>query len=227
MARYTPLQKWEKFGRLTALWECELREYWRKWARRHYEYFICDCWNKVWVKTDYVKRWHTQSCWCYARDCTIKRSTKHWWAKKWVHDKLYDIYCGILERCNNENSNCYWDYWWRWIKCLWNSYEEFKADMWEWYLEHVRECWEKDTQIDRINNNWNYCKENCRRVTRKENSRNRRSNIFVERRWQKMILIDVYNKSNPIVKYSTFMYRYHHWWDLERALYTPVQWFKL
>lgn len=42
------------------------------------------------------------------------------------------------------------------------------------YLEHVKEFGQKDTQIDRTNNNGNYCKENCKWVTREENSYNTR-----------------------------------------------------
>lgn len=216
-----PLEKWERFWRLTSLWRCELREYWHQWNKRHYEYFICDCGSKIRLKTCDVKNWHTKSCWCFRIDNTINRSTIHWWAKRKWHEKLYDIYCWILERCNNKMSKSYQNYWGRWIKCLRTTYEEFKNDMWEWYVKHIKKYW-KNTQIDRINNNWNYCKENCRRVTCKENSRNKRNNIYEFWNWEKMLLIDIYNDSNCVVKYSTFMYRYHHWRDLESALFTPV-----
>jgi hypothetical protein len=40
------------------------------------------------------------------------------------------------------------------------------------YIEHYNQYGEKNTQIDRINNNGNYSKENCRRVTAKQNHPN-------------------------------------------------------
>jgi hypothetical protein len=46
--------------------------------------------------------------------------------------------------------------------------------MWESYEIHVKEYWEKNTTIDRINPNLNYCKENCRWATWKEQSLNKR-----------------------------------------------------
>ena len=46
--------------------------------------------------------------------------------------------------------------------------------MYDSYLQHLTEYWEKDTTLDRIDNDWNYCKENCKRSTRREQSKNTR-----------------------------------------------------
>ena len=44
--------------------------------------------------------------------------------------------------------------------------------MWESFYRHIAEywTWRKNCQLDRINNDWNYCKENCRWVTAKQNN---------------------------------------------------------
>ena len=41
----------------------------------------------------------------------------------------------------------------RWIKCEWGTFEDFYKDMWPTYQEWL--------SIERVNNNWNYCRENC------------------------------------------------------------------
>lgn len=78
----------------------------------------------------------------------------------------------------------YENYWWRWIKMLWGSFDEFMNDMREDYLQFTKEHWINNTTIDRIDVNWNYCKENCKYVTRAEQGSNRRDTLNVDIDWE-------------------------------------------
>ena len=54
----------------------------------------------------------------------------------------------------------------------WHKAENFI----KWALENGYKKW---LQIDRIDNNGNYCPDNCRWVTAKQNSRNRRNTVLL------------------------------------------------
>lgn len=75
----------------------------------------------------------------------------------------------MKSRCSNEKNTRYSDYGGRGIKVCdeWlNSFESFYRDMGEGYKEGL--------QIDRIDNNRGYSKDNCRWVYRSINARNQR-----------------------------------------------------
>lgn len=95
----------------------------------------------------------------------------------YVHD-LYILYRWIRARCERKSNISYKNYWWRWIKCLWRKFDDFKKDMYDSYVEHIKKFWKGQTSIDRIDNDWNYCKENCEWKTKKEQARNKRNIIF-------------------------------------------------
>lgn len=116
---------------------------------------------------------------------TIITMLIHWLRKRDWNQRFGGIFNAINQRCNNPNNKNYPLYWWRWIKNERSDLLSFKDDMYPSYLEHCEKYWEKNTSIDRINPDWNYNKENCRRVTQKEQMNNLRTNIVVTIDWVK------------------------------------------
>lgn len=102
------------------------------------------------------------------------KNTQFW--KKWS---------GISSRCNksskSENRSLkYYRDKGIIVEKRWEQFSNFFEDMYDSYAEHVKEFGEKNTTIDRINSSGNYCKENCRWATIKEQNNNKSDNRRLE-----------------------------------------------
>ncbi len=127
---------------------------------------LCDCGQKTVVISSNLTKGNTKSCGCLHRE---GNNTKHGHGKKNQESKTYISWHQMIQRCTNANNPRYEDYGGRDIKVCqrWFTFANFLEDMGEQPLKH---------QIDRIDNDGNYCKENCRWTTPKINSRNKRNN---------------------------------------------------
>jgi len=83
-------------------------------------------------------------------------------------------YEGVKARCNNINHKEYKNYGGRGIivEESFNSFEKF-------YNWAINNGYDKNLDLDRINNNGNYSTNNCRFISRKINSRNKRNSIQI------------------------------------------------
>lgn len=91
------------------------------------------------------------------------------------HDKLYRVWCGMKERCNNPHNKKYERYGGRGITVCDEWSNDFGAFR-DWAYSHG---YADGLTIDRINNNANYTPDNCRWVTRAEQNRNYSRNRMI------------------------------------------------
>lgn len=143
--------------------------------------------------------------------------------------RFFKRFYEMKTRCYNPNSKSYNAYGWRWIRVERKTKEDFYNDMREPFKSHVEEHWIENTTIDRIDVNWNYCKDNCRWTTWEEQRKNKRTLIYVEYKWKKYPSIKSLAEEKWL-DHRLVRARYKRWWDIEKAVDTPPEnrkWFKL
>lgn len=193
--------KGKKFGRLKTIRITNIKD-----NKKGYSWeFLCDCGNIVIRNGTSVRNGTTQSCGCLQKERYLEAKQTHGMTKT----RTYKIWSQIKNRCLNKNNQYYHRYGGRGITISsdWLIFENFLKDIGE--IPHK-------LSIDRIDNNGNYCKDNCRLVSMKIQQNNRSSN--------KVITYDGKTKTMSEwsdfigINYKTLKARIRNGWKLERAL---------
>lgn len=129
-----------------------------------YVYFVCqcDCGKKREVIANEFKRLHKcQSC------CQITHNKSY--------TKLYKSYTCMKERCCYPHNNRYYKYGGRGIKIC----EEWLKDRTTFFNWALANGYKDGLTIDRIDVNGNYCPENCRWITKREQAKNKTTTRYL------------------------------------------------
>lgn len=167
-----------------------------------YRYCQCVCGVESWVRTTSLMR-DSLSC----KRCSNMKRTHGM-----VGTQIYNSWSGMKMRCDQKGSIGYKIYGGRGIKYCeqWKSFEAFR--IWA-----IKNGYKPGLSLERKDVNGNYEPENCSWVTRSQQSRNTRRNVFFEKDGKKLCLKDwctLLGKS-----YASTMYRVNKkGWSIEQAL---------
>ena len=207
----------QKFGRLTVI--CRDIEYTDSSGASRYKYkCLCDCGNYTWATPYQLKSGGVRSCGCLHKESASNRgkaNTRHGGNRRnapYEEKRLYHIWSGMKQRCENPNNGSYSNYGGRGIKICeeWNDFANFQ----KWSLDNG---YSDDLSIDRIDYNGNYEPNNCRWATKIEQANNTRANRFVDIGGVSHTVADWSRISG--VKAATILARLEYGWKPEDAVY--------
>lgn len=193
------------FNRLTInrVWVYNQNNIWRLMAE-----CSCVCGNVIQVRICAIKSGNTKSCGCLNSEliAVLGRSKKK---HGMTGTSLYRIWSNMKTRCLNKRNRAYQRYGGRGISICqrWMVFQNFVEDM---------GIPERGMSIDRIDNNGNYEKSNCRWATATEQSRNRRSNIVLTHMGESKLLSDWSRETG--INRTTIMSRINRGWSIDDAI---------
>jgi hypothetical protein len=193
----------QRFGRLTVVAYTRIGRH-SAWVCR------CSCGRYTDVVTPSLRNGNTRSCGCLHRDEMSVRFHKH--GERIQRTDEYEIWSGMIKRCENPNTAKYHLYGGRGVKVCarWRrSFANFLIDM--------GRRPSKRHSLDRFPaNDGDYCPENCRWATPTEQARNTRRNRMLTYRGRRLCLAAWAERAG--IAYSVLYDRVARGWTAAEAI---------
>lgn len=157
-----------RFGKLTVLEQTGHDKY-----KKILWKCMCDCGNETITHGRDLTNGHCKSCGCLLSE--NKKENGRF--KGFSNTRIYTIWKGMIQRCNNPNCNSYKDYGEKGIQVCdeWSGTQGF-FNFVAWSLENG---YGKDLTIDRINGKEGYSPNNCRWANWSTQRRNQNRTVAV------------------------------------------------
>lgn len=185
----------------------------------------CSCGKETNVKLTLLTKNKVQSCGCVTREKSRERakvlSYKH--GQGDLKNRLYRIWAAMKCRCSNPNVYQYQWYGAKGVKVC----EDWKNDYMKFHDWSMANGYGEGLSIDRIDVNGNYCPENCRWATAKEQGMNRTSTrkykVFLEAFGEKKSVGEWEEDSRCVVDVKCMFHRIGAGWTPEEVITTPSE----
>jgi len=163
---------------------------------------LCDCGKEVVVRKSKLKQGKVYSC-----GCTRKYLDREIKSHEMYGTRPYQIWFAMKQRCLNPKSENYYLYGGRGISFC-KKWIDFSG-----FWEEMKEGYSDDLNLDRIDNNFNYEKNNCKWSNLSEQAYNQRKNkknstgktgVFYDKTHDKFKV--KFNKQNEVItKYFEYL----------------------
>ena len=177
----------------------------------------CDCGTERIVEGSSVRTGTSAGCGC-TRKKHNRGNLKHGGKK----ERLYAVWRSMKDRCLNPNNKYYDRYGGRGISIYheWMDYAQFRD--WAFSSGYDKNAPYRVCTIDRIDNDRDYCPDNCRWVTQKEQDNNRSSNHIITNSSGESKTLSEWSAITGIRKDTLRRRICVMHWNVDRALTEPV-----
>lgn len=133
--------------------------------------------------------------------------------------RIHRIWSAMKARCYNTNHSRYYCYGAKGI-CVCDEWKNSFQTFYEWAINNG---YKDNLSIERLDNNDNYCPDNCMWATTKEQAYNKTSTVIVSAFGEEKNLLEWENDGRTKVNKKTLARRIRLGWNTEKAITQPIK----